>query len=139
MSATFRSADTEICDILEEDEKDIWLVRAVIKAGGEDILHRALKHECERSRVRDLRAFACLFSKIMIKVCKPGCIDTLVKLINTYQSRKVKKSAMLAFKNISFHNGDKWLDADGITTILNNLHEDFFTYMQSVAKHSITR
>lgn len=132
------AAVSEICEVMKADEDD-WLYQIVILVGGVDILYRAMKHECERIRAKAVLAIALISRpplKYIRKVCDPGCIETLVELINTDDSWKVKQNAMFALAKIS--NGEdyceKVLEAGCITAILSHLREDSPKYMQIVSE-----
>lgn len=129
---------SRICTSLERARWGSEPIPTVIKAGREDSLYRAMKHESERIRAKAILAITHLLAhctkKQLTKAYKYKCIVTLVELINSDESWNVKETAILALARLSVHARccKKVLKAGGITAILNHWEGDSVAYIRTV-------
>ena len=83
---------------------DLYLWMDVVEAGGMEILHTVMKNKDEQIRMIANRAVGKVVkgsSGQASKVLPPGCVATLVELINSDESWKVKNKAMWTIGKIA--------------------------------------
>lgn len=132
---TALAAVTQIYAILQAYDQNTGA--DVIRVGGVDVLHQSMKHTIEPIRVLAIKAitFLITYEEVkMQKICKSDCIVTLVELVNSDESWKVKKNAIKSLGILSACHGfsERAHEEEGITAILSNLNEDDPAYMRAV-------
>ena len=125
--------------LLRRSENCCLKIQAVVEAGGVEIMHKAMKQECEPIRFEASWILTNLLSgssEQASKVLKSGCLATLVELINSDESWNVKEHAVWVLGNIAGDSPscrEKVLAAGGMTAILTHIQEDSLTYMRTAS------